>query len=166
MLRLLNLVGYGQDRSGLVLDLVANPTGAFLPANQMQQRERFRQELWRRHGIVFNDLLTLTNVPLGRFRQWLERSGNLTEYMERLSSSFNPATVPILMCRSQIAVSWDGYLYDCDFNLANDQCHGAERQHVSLMPGVPAPGTPIATGAHCYACTAGAGSSCCGVLAA
>lgn len=166
MLKLLNEIGYGREKSGLTLDLVANPTGAFLPAHQGQQQMKFRQDLLRKQGILFNDLLTLTNVPLGRFRQWLERSGNLQGYMDKLTSSFNPAIIPGLMCRSQVAVSWDGYIYDCDFNLATGQWYGEERRHVSLMPGAPEPGTPIVTGVHCYACTAGAGSSCGGAIAA
>lgn len=166
MLKQLNKIGYGLEGSGLTLDLVANPSGAFLPANQTQQQMKFRQDLLRKEGIVFNDLLMLTNVPLGRFREWLVRSGNLEGYMKRLTSSFNPAIVPGLMCRSQVAVSWDGYMYDCDFNLAIGQWHGDERCHISLMPGAPEPGTPIATGVHCYACTAGSGSSCGGAIAA
>lgn len=166
MLKYLNGIGYGREGSGLGLDLVANPSGAFLPPNQAQQRTKFRQDLLRKQGIVFNDLLLLANVPLGRFRQWLERSGNLEGYMRRLTASFNPAIVGGLMCRSQIAVSWDGYIYDCDFNLAAGQWHGDERRHVSRMPGAPEPGTSIATGMHCYACTAGAGSSCGGAIAA
>jgi radical SAM/Cys-rich protein len=166
MLKTLNVLGYGRERSGLTLDLVVNPAGAFLPANQGQQKMRFRQNLLRKQGIVFNDLLTLTNAPLGRFRQWLESSGNMRGYMEKLTASFNPAIIPGLMCRSQVAVSWDGYIYDCDFNLATGQWSGEERRHVSMMPGAPEPGTPIATGIHCYACTAGAGSSCAGAIAA
>ena len=166
MLKQLNESGYGVEGSGLILDLVVNPSGAFLAASQAQQQVKFRQDLLRKQGIVFNDLLMLANVPLGRFRQWLERSGNLKGYMERLSASFNPDNVPGLMCRSQVAVSWDGYIYDCDFNLATGQWHGEARRHVSGMPGAPEPGSPIATGVHCYACTAGAGSSCGGALAA
>lgn len=165
MLKILNGIGYGRE-SGLTLDLVANPAGAFLPANQGQQRIKFRQDLLRKHGIVFNDLLILANVPLGRFREWLVRSGNLSEYMEKLTTSFNPATLPGLMCRSQVSVSWDGFVFDCDFNLATGQWQGEERRHVSQMPGPPEPGSAIATGVHCYACTAGAGSSCGGAIAA
>lgn len=166
MLKHLNEIGYGREGSGLILDLVANPSGAFLSVNQGQQQIKFRQDLLRKDGIVFNDLLMLTNVPLGRFREWLVRSGNLEGYMKRLTSSFNPATVPGLMCRSQVAVSWDGYMFDCDFNLATGQWHGDERLHVSRMSGAPQPGTLIATGVHCYACTAGVGSSCGGAIAA
>lgn len=166
MLKLLNGAGYGREESGLILDLVANPAGAFLPADQGEQEAKFRRDLLRKQGIVFNSLMTVANVPLGRFRKWLESSGNLEGYVQKLSAAFNPATVRGLMCRSQVAVSWDGYLYDCDFNLASGQGQGGERRHVSLMPGAPEPGTAIATGMHCYACTAGAGSSCGGAIAA
>lgn len=166
MLRHLNDLGFGQDGSGLCLNLVANPSGAFLPASQRQQEMKFRHDLQRKEGVVFNDLITLTNVPLGRFRRWLESSGNLTEYMGKLTSSFNPATVASLMCRSQVAVGWDGYLYDCDFNLAEGLWLGREKRHVSSLSEGPLPGAPIATGEHCFACTAGAGSSCGGALAA
>ena len=166
MLRSLNELGFGQKDSGLVLDLVANPSGAFLPASQREQEVRFRNHLLRKEGIVFNELRTVANAPLGRFRRWLERSGNLAEYMEKLSASFNPATVPHLMCRSQISVGWEGHLYDCDFNLADGLWHGPRRIHVSSMSGAPAPGGSIAIAEHCFACTAGSGSSCGGALAA
>ena len=165
MLRSLNELGYGRQGTGLVLDLVTNPSGAFLPASQRAQEARFRDELLRKHGIAFNELHTLANVPLGRFRRWLVTSGNLGAYMEKLSASFNPATLPHLMCRSQVSVGWDGYLFDCDFNLAEGLWHGPRRIHVSSMAGHPPPGAPIATGEHCFACTAGAGSSCGGALA-
>jgi len=166
MLRSLNELGFGREGSGLLLQLIVNPSGAFLPPGQRQQEIKFRHDLHRKEGIVFNDLLTIANVPLGRFRTWLESSGNFNDYMEKLSSSFNPATVPNLMCRSQVTVSWDGYVHDCDFNVAEGLWHGPQRLHVSSMPGDPIPGAPIATGEHCFACTAGAGSSCGGALAA
>jgi radical SAM/Cys-rich protein len=166
MLRFLNELGFGREGSGLLLQLIVNPSGAFLPPGQRQQEIKFRHDLYSKEGIVFNDLLTIANVPLGRFRRWLESSGNFSGYMEKLSSSFNPATVQNLMCRSQVSVNWDGYVYDCDFNLAKGLWHGQQRLHVSSMPGGPIPGAPIATGEHCFACTAGVGSSCGGVLAA
>ncbi len=166
MLRFLNELGFGREGSGLLLQLIVNPSGAFLPPGQRQQEIKFRHDLHRKEGIVFNDLLTIANVPLGRFRRWLESSGNFSGYMEKLSSSFNPATVPNLMCRSQVTVSWDGYVHDCDFNVADGLWHGPHRLHISSMPGGPIPGAPIATGEHCFACTAGAGSSCGGALAA
>jgi radical SAM/Cys-rich protein len=156
-LKKLNALGYGQPGSGLELDLVANPTGAFLPGGQGGLEKKFSQDLQRRWGIVFNRLYTFANVPLGRFLRWLEDSGNLEPYLRKLGESFNPDTVEGLMCRSQVSVAWDGTLYDCDFNLAAGLFLGGERTHVSKVEGVPAPGTPIACGDHCYSCTAGSG---------
>jgi len=156
-LRKLNAMGYGQDGTGLELDLVSNPTGAFLPTPQGQMEQRFREILTRKWGIVFNHLYSFANAPLGRFRQWLLQSENLESYLQRLASSFNPCAVEGLMCRTLVSVSWDGILYDCDFNLARDLPMGGRRTHVSRMEGPPEPGSPIAVGDHCYTCTAGAG---------
>ncbi len=157
MLRRLNELGYGREGSGRELDLVANPSGAFLPAPQEQAEKKFRHDLERRHGIRFNSLFTFANVPLGRFRAWLERSGNLETYLHKLQGSFNPATIPGLMCRTLISVDWDGYIYDCDFNLAAGLHHGEQRKHISELRELPAMGTPIPVGDHCFACTAGSG---------
>jgi radical SAM/Cys-rich protein len=156
-LRKLNAMGYGQDGTGLELDLVSNPTGAFLPTPQGQTEQRFREILTKKWGIVFNHLYSFANAPLGRFRQWLLQSENLESYLQRLASSFNPCAVEGLMCRTLVSVSWDGILYDCDFNLARDLPMGGRRTHVSHMEGPPEPGSPIAIGDHCYTCTAGAG---------
>lgn len=156
-LKLLNSVGYGVPESGLELNLVSNPTGAFLPVSQAQAEAKFRVDLQRKWGIVFTNLFTFANMPLGRYRQWLEQTGNLENYMEKLSSSFNPCTVEGLMCRSLVSVSWDGYLYDCDFNQAVNLPWGGSKTHVSEMTGPPEPGTRIAVSDHCYACTAGSG---------
>jgi radical SAM/Cys-rich protein len=156
-LRKLNAMGYGQSGTGLELDLVSNPTGAFLPTPQGQMEQRFREVLKKKWGIVFNHLYSFANVPLGRFRQWLLQSGNLESYLQRLASRFNPCAVEGLMCRTLVSVSWDGYLYDCDFNLARDLPLGGTRTHVSHMEGPPEPGSAIAVGDHCYTCTAGAG---------
>jgi radical SAM/Cys-rich protein len=156
-LRGLNAIGYGQAGSGLEVHLVSNPTGAFLPTSQTQAESRFRQALQRKNGIVFNDLYNFANVPLGRFRSWLIASGNLENYMKKLADSFNPCAVSGLMCRALVSVSWDGYLYDCDFNLARGLYLGGRKVHVSEADGPPPPGSPIAVSDHCYACTAGAG---------
>jgi radical SAM/Cys-rich protein len=156
-LRRLNSMGYGQADSGLELNLVSNPTGAFLPISQRQTEKKFRSDLQRKCGVVFNNLFAFANAPLGRFRRWLSASGNLDQYMRKLVSSFNPCTVKQLMCQSLVSVSWDGYLYDCDFNLARQLPLGGARNHVSDMSGPPAPGTPIVVSDHCYACTAGSG---------
>jgi len=156
-LRKLNAMGYGHEGTGLELDLVSNPTGAFLPTPQGQMEQRFREVLNKRWGIVFNHLYSFANAPLGRFRQWLLQSGNLESYLQRLASSFNPCAVEGLMCRTLVSVSWDGYLYDCDFNLALDLPMSGKKVHVSELSEPPSPGYPIAIADHCYTCTAGAG---------
>lgn len=157
MLERLNAAGYGREGTGLELGLVSNPAGAFLPPAQGPAEERFRRELARRHGVSFNRLYAFANVPLGRFRRWLEASGGLEEYVGRLTEAFNPCAVAGLMCRTLVSVGWDGFLYDCDFNLAAGLPLGGRRTHVSEAAGPPAAGSPVATGDHCYACTAGPG---------
>jgi radical SAM/Cys-rich protein len=156
-LRWLNREGYGKEGTGLELSLVASPSGAFLAPPQEQTERRFRRDLERRWGIVFTHLFAFSNVPLGRFRDWLRESGNLDSYLAKLAGSFNPCTLEGVMCRSLVSVSWDGALFDCDFNLAQGLHLGGRRHHVSDMAGPPLPGTAIVTGDHCYACTAGAG---------
>lgn len=156
-LKKLNAMGYAQDGSGLELNLVSNPTGIFLSPSQSQTETEFRQVLEQNWGIFFNNLFNFANVPLGRFRQWLLQSGNFEAYMQRLASNFNPGAVEGLMCRTLVSVSWDGYLYDCDFNLARGLFMGERKIHISEMPGPPELGSPIAVADHCYTCTAGAG---------
>ncbi len=156
-LRMLNAAGYGREDAGLELNLVSNPGGAFLPPGQAPTEARFQRELARAWGITFNHLYTFANMPLGRFRAWLVSSGNLEGYLRQLAEGFNPCTVGGLMCRSLVSVSWEGVLFDCDFNQACDLPLGAIRTHVSSAGGAPAPGAAIATGDHCYACTAGSG---------
>jgi radical SAM/Cys-rich protein len=153
----LNAMGYGREGTGLELNLVSNPAGAFLPAKQEQAERRFRQVLEQKWGIVFNNLFAFANVPLGRFRQWLSQSGNLEKYLSKLAAGFNPCALDGLMCRTLVSVSWDGYLYDCDFNLAKGLHMGGRKIHVSEMSGPPEPGTPVAVADHCYTCAAGAG---------
>jgi radical SAM/Cys-rich protein len=156
-LRRLNSAGYGLESNALELNLVSNPTGAFLPPSQTQAEDRFRRQLKRKWGISFNHLYTFANVPLGRFRQWLEATGNLGQYLEKLRSSFNPCVVNRLMCRNLMSVSWDGYVYDCDFNLAKGLHLGGKKAHISETHSPPRPGTAIAVADHCYTCTAGSG---------
>jgi len=156
-LQKLNGLGYGHEETGLELDLVCNPTGAFLPSPQDQVTKRFREVLLKKWGIVFNNLYAFANVPLGRFRRWLEETGNLESYMGRLASSFNACAVEGLMCRTLVSVSWDGYVYDCDFNLARGLHMGKRKTHVSEMAGPPPEGSPIGVADHCYTCTAGPG---------
>lgn len=157
VLRQLNKMGYGHPESGLVLDLVSNPTGAYLPPSQEQARRRFHQVLESRWGVVFNNLFNFANVPLGRFRDWLIKTGNFNDYLTKLSTRFNPCAVEGLMCRSLVSVAWDGYLYDCDFNLARGLHLGGSKIHVSEMRAPPDPGSLVATADHCYTCTAGSG---------
>lgn len=156
-LKKLNDLGYGQEGSDLELNLVSNPTGAFLPSSQSETEKRFRHVLMTKWGIIFNNLFTFANVPLGRFRDWLLQSGNLENYVAKLASGFNPCAVEGVMCRTMVSVSWDGYLYDCDFNVAKGLYLGGRKIHVSEMTGSPAPGMPIAVADHCYTCTAGSG---------
>jgi radical SAM/Cys-rich protein len=155
----LNKLGYGFDDS-LPLNLVYNPGGAFLPSPQRTLEEDYRRELFEQFGIAFTSLLTITNVPLGRFKKELLRNGQLATYMELLRESFNPATVQGLMCRHQVSVGWDGTLYDCDFNLAMriPVNHGAP-DHIRSFSPHELRHRKIMTGEHCFACTAGSGSS-------
>jgi radical SAM/Cys-rich protein len=162
--RRLNAVGYG-DGGELTLDLVYNPGGAFLPGEQAALEAGYRRELDRAFGLRFSRLLTITNMPVGRFGASLRKEGKEEEYIRLLRNSFNPSTVPCLMCRSQVEVGWDGTLYDCDFNLALRLAvnHGAP-SHIRDFDPAALEGRRIVTGPHCYACTAGAGSSCGGAL--
>jgi radical SAM/Cys-rich protein len=157
VLKVLNRIGYGMEDSGLELDLVSNPVGAFLPSSQSQLEARFRKLLKEKWSIAFNHLYTFANVPLGRFGEWLLATGNYERYISRLISSFNPCAVEALMCRTLISVSWDGYLFDCDFNQATGLFLGNRKTHISELRALPQAGIPIAVGDHCYTCTAGAG---------
>ena len=156
-----NALGYGVDGSGLVLNLVTNPVGAFLPGSQRALEADWKRELQRRHGIVFTHLYTITNMPISRYLQFLVDSGNLQAYMDRLVNAFNPAAVDGLMCRNTLSVGWDGRLYDCDFNQMIDMGTSSDRPQ-TIFDATPAllAGRRIVTGPHCFGCTAGAGSSC------
>ena len=165
-LRRLNRLGYGREGSGLLLNLVHNPVGAFLPPQQDAVEARFRQELRRTHGIVFNHLYTITNMPISRFLEFLVESGNYEGYMERLANAFNPVAAAGVMCRYTLSVGWDGTLYDCDFNQMLDLpvAHGAPR-HIRDFDPARLNLRRIVTGNHCYGCTAGSGSTCGGAVA-
>lgn len=156
MLQKLNEIGYGRQGTKLELFLVSNPAGAFMPVDQCTAEKKFKADLARKWGIEFTGLFTFANVPIGRFRQWLEKSGNLDGYLSKLAGSFNPATLDGLMCRNLISISWDGYLYDCDFNLAAGLPYTGTPLHVS-QAGKIEQGNPIMTDDYCFACTAGAG---------
>jgi radical SAM/Cys-rich protein len=165
-LRKLNAAGYGRPGSGLALNLVFNPAGAFLPPRQAAIEAQFRGELERRHGVVFDRLYTITNMPISRFLEFLLRSGNYEAYMERLASAFNPAAACGVMCRTMVSVGWDGSLYDCDFNQMLDERVGfGAPAHVRDFAADRLRERRIVTGNHCYGCTAGAGSSCGGATA-
>ena len=163
-LKKLNSVGYGKG-TGLVLDLVHNPVGAFLPGSQASLERDYRRELASRYGIVFDHLHAITNMPISRFLEFLERSGNTERYMDLLVRSFNPSAAGGVMCRTHLSVGWDGTLYDCDFNqmLALPVDHGAPRTLDSLLASNDL-SRRVRTGLHCFGCTAGAGSSCGGAL--
>jgi radical SAM/Cys-rich protein len=163
-LKQLNTLGYGIDPD-LPLNLVYNPGGPFLPPLQTSLEKDYRSELGRRFGITFTHLLTITNMPLGRFQMDLYQKGQENNYLDLLRKSFNPETLAGLMCRHQISVGWDGRLYDCDFNLALGLPvnHGAP-DHIESFRVSDLNLRRIVTGEHCFGCTAGAGSSCRGAL--
>jgi radical SAM/Cys-rich protein len=164
-LRKLNELGYGQPGSGLVLNLVQNPVGAFLPPKQQAIEAQFRRELQRRHGVVFNNLFTITNMPIGRFLEFLLASGNYESYMQRLVNAFNPVAAAGVMCRYTISIGWDGTLYDCDFNQMLALPLGFDAPlHVRDFDAALLHERRIATRNHCYGCTAGSGSSCGGSI--
>ena len=160
----LNAAGYGRG-GGLVLDLVYNPVGAFLPPPQGSIEADFRRELLGRHGVTFDRLYTITNMPVKRFLEYLRRSGNEERYMRRLVESFNPAAVGGLMCRTTLSVDWTGRLYDCDFNqMLGLGVDGALPQTIEGFDPASFARREIITGAHCFGCTAGSGSSCGGAV--
>jgi radical SAM/Cys-rich protein len=164
VMKRLNALGYGYE-SSLPLNLVYNPGGPFLPPPQSALEEGYRRELGQRFGIKFTRLLTITNMPLGRFRTELARQNKERDYLQLLRKSFNPQTVEGLMCRHQLSVGWDGTLFDCDFNLALGLPvnHGAP-DHIRFFKIGDLQTRRIVTGEHCFGCTAGSGSSCGGAL--
>jgi len=165
-IRKLNLRGYGSDDTGLSLNLVHNPAGAYLPGSQKALESLYRLALRERYGVSFNRLFCITNMPIGRYLEYLHRTDNYEDYMRTLVKAFNPESLKGLMCKSMVSVAWDGRLYDCDFNqilgLAID--HGLPG-HISAFDGQRLAARDIAIGDHCYGCTAGSGSSCQGQLA-
>ncbi|MDX5337717.1 MAG: arsenosugar biosynthesis radical SAM protein ArsS [Cyclobacteriaceae bacterium] len=165
-LRMLNQVGYGIEGSGLKLNLVYNPSGAFLPGSQSELESEFKKKLWDRFGIQFNSLFTITNIPISRFLEYLIRSGNYEGYMEKLIASFNPSAAAGVMCRNTISIGWDGWLYDCDFNqMLEMKVEEKASQHISEWDSQALTTRNIRINNHCFGCTAGAGSSCGGATA-
>lgn len=162
-LKKLNAVGYGINEN-LKLNLVYNPVGAFLPPEQSAIEADFKRELRERYTIVFNDLYTITNMPIARYLDWLRRSGNETSYMQKLVNAFNPATIEALMCRNIISVDWLGNLFDCDFNQMLE-IPVESKQTIFNFDFEKLKNRAIATDNHCYGCTAGSGSSCGGAVA-
>jgi radical SAM/Cys-rich protein len=153
----LNQYGYGKEGTGLDLNLVSNPTGAYLPSSQNATEERYRQILYKKWEIVFNNSFSFANMPLGRFKDWLVRSGNYDNYLAKLYDAFNHCTIENLMCKNLISVSWDGFLYDCDFNLAANLYKQDKKLHISQVDAASFENDKIAVDNHCFACTAGSG---------
>ncbi|MBA3713346.1 MAG: arsenosugar biosynthesis radical SAM protein ArsS [Pyrinomonadaceae bacterium] len=164
-LRRLNRVGYGIVGSDLVLNLVYNPVGAFLPPAQSSIESDFKRELLARYGVTFNRLYTITNMPIKRFLDYLRRTNNEERYMRKLVEAFNPHAVEGVMCRTLVSVDWTGRLYDCDFNQMIELGVAPELpQTIDQFDPAPFAARRIMTGAHCFGCTAGAGSSCGGAV--
>jgi radical SAM/Cys-rich protein len=165
-IKMLNGLGYGGG--DLELNLVYNPGGSFLAGDQGQLESDYKQHLWEEHGIVFDRLFTITNAPIGRFKQYLEANGGLEDYMDLLVENFNPAAAGNIMCRSLVSVSFKGVVYNCDFNQAIDlpmvDCDG-EIVTIDTLGAAMRGDMEIITGRHCFCCTAGAGSSCMGTIA-
>jgi radical SAM/Cys-rich protein len=164
-LRRLNSLGYGVEESGLRLDVVYNPGGAFLPPSQEELEKQYKKELGRQFGIVFNHLYAMVNMPIKRWEKCLNDAGQMERYRKLLVDAFNLQTVDSLMCRTLVSVGWDGQLYDCDFNQMLEIPAGGRRRTIwdiesfeEFNKGM------IATGTHCFGCTAGTGSSCGGSL--
>jgi radical SAM/Cys-rich protein len=166
-LQMLNAVGYGKMGTGLVLNLVYNPAGAFLPPSQVSLEKEYKDALKKQYGIEFNHLFAITNMPISRYLDYLLQSGNYEKYMEKLTAAFNPAAAAGVMCRNTISVGWDGYLYDCDFNqMLEMKVMPPATQHLSGFNKEMLDNREIVINQHCYGCTAGAGSSCGGTVTA
>lgn len=159
-LKMLNAVGYGKKGSNLKLDLVYNPSGAFLPTNQEALEKDFKKALFEDFGITFNQLFSITNLPISRFLEYLIASENYEDYMHELVGAYNPSAVQNVMCTNTISVSWDGWLYDCDFNQMLDLKVDSQVKHIKDFNEDKLAGREICISQHCYGCTAGAGSSC------
>jgi radical SAM/Cys-rich protein len=164
-LHVLNDLGYGKENTDLKLHLVYNPVGAGLPGNQMSLQADYKRVLKADYNIEFNNLYTITNLPISRFLDFLLKEEKFDDYMQLLLESFNPAAAESVMCRNTLSVSWDGYLYDCDFNqMLQIQVEKSAAQHIEDFDLAAMEQRNIMLGQHCYGCTAGAGSSCQGTV--
>ena len=164
-LQMLNAVGYAQEGTGLKLDLVYNPSGAYLPSNQEAMEQDFKKALKEDFAIDFGSLFAITNLPISRFLEYLMASENYEDYMYALVEAYNPSAVANVMCTNTISVSWDGWLYDCDFNQMLNLKVASKIQHIKAYNEKVLQGRKIVVSQHCYGCTAGAGSSCQGTVA-
>lgn len=159
-LRRLNAAGYGHDPA-LRLVLVTNPVGAFLAPGQASLEAEWKREMERLHGVRFDALYALNNMPISRYLEWLQAGGRLDDYLRKLVDAYNPGAAAGVMCRTTLSVGWDGRLFDCDFNQMLDlEVHGSAPRHIDDFDLAALAARPIVTGRHCFGCTAGAGSSC------
>ena len=162
-LKILNKHGYGHS-SDLIIDLVYNPSGAFLPADQKSLENEFKKELRENYGIEFNNLLNITNLPISRYLDYLLQTDNFEEYLDALIEAYNPSTLMSVMCTNTLSVGWDGALYDCDFNQMLELKSAVDQPHISQINEPDLQKRNIVVSQHCYGCTAGSGSSCQGNL--
>ena len=159
----MNEIGYGIDPE-LELDLVFNPEDASLPPNQKELESTYKDILSREFGIQFNNLLTITNMPIGRFKEFLESKNQFSQYQHLLEETFNPNVLDMLMCKHQVCVGWDGMIYDCDFNFALKLPVANTPKQINHFDPASHKAREVVTGSHCFGCTAGSGSSCGGAL--
>ena len=165
-LEMLNDAGYGQGDPERKLTLVTNPVGAYLAGDQESLEQEWKDALQRNHGVTFDELLALNNMPMSRYLEWLMEKDKVEEYLQRLTNAFNPSTITGLMCRNTLSISWDGYIYDCDFNQQLEMTIDLDgaRPHVEDFDLNAWLDHDIKTERHCYGCTAGAGSGCGGAI--
>jgi len=159
-LKMLNEVGYGKPDTNLKLNLVYNPVGTFLPGDQAALEREYKTRLMKEHQITFNNLYCITNMPISRFLEHLERTEQLESYLTTLLENFNPVAAKGVMCRNLVSVGWDGFLYDCDFNQMLEMKVALPKSHIRDFDRVALEGRSIQVNHHCYGCTAGSGSSC------
>lgn len=163
-LQMINAVGYGMEGSNLMLNLVYNPAGAFLPPAQQSLEKEYKQILMQQYGISFNHLFTITNMPISRYLDYLLETGNFDSYMQKLVDAYNPSAAANVMCRTTLSVGWDGYLYDCDFNQMLELKVNCSGRHLREFNHADLHNREIVVGQHCYGCSAGSGSSCGGAV--